>query len=206
VAILGAAGYLMMMPQKPPVDELEALQNEKTMPVAPKGTVTTPVGSVPTQLQSAGAAGTAGEPSGTTPAGPTHLEPPPASNPTTTTSSPSGAATDGPAGSQATTVPAVQPPAPDAAPPAPATVTNGWRLQVSSLRDSATAVRVGNDLARRSGLPLEIVADRKATGDVWYAVYLGSFASSEAASATKAQLGASIREFADALVRQPRRR
>jgi hypothetical protein len=200
VAILGVAAFLWLAPQKPMPDELHELESEKTMPVAPRVGVNTPVGTVPTQTQSADAAGTiSNDPAATSGGGPA-------------TSGPAN-----PAGSAGVTPPTAAMPAPaapttpdtaTARPPAgpPATVVNGYRLQVSSLRDSLTAVRVGNDLARRSGLPLEIVSDRKATGDLWYAVYLGSFATSEEAAAGREQFAATIREFSGALIRQPRRR
>jgi len=180
VAILGVAGFLLFMPQKPMRDELSDMENEKTMPVAPS-TITPSAGTHPADHNLT--------------VEPAQLTPPPVSM---ESQAPPHVSTETPQSSASA-------PGPGEAVAAPAPA-GGYQLQVASLRDSSVAVRVGTDLSARSGLPLLIVRDRKADGTAWYAIHLGAFQTREEAMAARVEIGARIREFADAIVRAPRGR
>jgi type II secretory pathway predicted ATPase ExeA len=210
LALLGTIGYLVLLPHPEPVDELAEVEAEQTIPTAPTSVPGVGLGTVPNPRQSAGASGTALAPgeSLAAPAGLSASGSALQDSARPTTASPSPSATDGssePAPRETAAPPATPPAAPtrtEAEAIAPAT---GYRLQVASLVDSMTAVTMGRDLARRTGLGYEIVRDRK--GDVtWFALNMGSFESEAAARATRAELGERFRVMAEAIIREPRRR
>jgi general secretion pathway protein A len=211
LALLGIAAFLMLLPPPAPVDELAQIEAEKTIPTASNAAPGSDFGSVPNPRQSAGASGTAllspadspavvvPMPVTTTPG--TETAPSPGSSPAGASS---GDATPESGTQSATSPPALQPAVTPPAPP-PASTSSGYRLQVASLVDSMTAVSMGTDLARRTGLSYEIVRDRK--GDVtWFALNLGSFESAEAARAARTELGERFRILNEAIIREPRRR
>ena len=212
VAILGVAGFLLFLPQKPKNDELNARQDEQTLPVVPMREPMTTGESAPSQpLASAAnppappvqnpADGAPATASGTlstdaTTGGATQAQRP-AGTPVTTQNAPTDkAATTSPA-------PAVTPPAGDDA--AALKPRQAFHLQVASFAESLTAVREGMKASQATGLPWEIVRDRKAD-HTWWGLYLGTFATRDEALAARAAKGSLYPNLDSALVREPRRR
>lgn len=221
LAILGVAGFLLFMPQKPKPDDLSEAENVKTMPVeshrespadgAPAGqeppasSVNPPApGVISTEAArpagaDSGAAATPVDVPGVSaaPAGSAPESTPPASSTNETSTPATPHPLDAAPGSTPETTPESK--------PAAANLSQSYRLQVASFAESLTAVREGSRASRATGLPWQIIRDRKADR-TWWGVCLGSFATREEALAARAASAAQYPGLGTAIVREPRRR